>query len=166
MVPSGTDDVTSAYDGAMAEIRRAVLGDAGATAAVFTASRRDAGEAVPPSIHTPSEDAWFVREVLIRERETWIAVVGEHVVGLMVLDGDFVDQLYIASTAQRSGLGSRFVKLAKSERPDGLQLWVFQSNLAAQQLYARHGFVEVERTDGARNEERAPDIRMAWLPAH
>jgi ribosomal protein S18 acetylase RimI-like enzyme len=147
----------------MVEIRRATRSDAKATAAVFTASRRDAGEAIPASIHTPDEDAWFVREVLIAQRETWVAVEGEHVVGLMVLDGDFVDQLYIASTAQRSRLGARFVELAKHARPDGLQLWVFQSNLAAQQFYARHGFVEVERTDGARNEERAPDIRMAWM---
>ena len=150
----------------MAEIRRATVLDADAAAAVFTASRRDAGDAIPPAVHTPDEDNWFVREVLIGERDTWIAVEGERVLGLLTLHGDFVDQLYLASTAQRSGLGSRFIELAKGERPGGLQLWVFQSNLAAQRFYAKHGFIEIERTDGAGNEERSPDIRMAWAPLH
>jgi GNAT superfamily N-acetyltransferase len=148
----------------MVEIRRATALDADAAAAVFTASRRDAGAAIPPAVHTPDEDRWFVREVLIGERETWIAVDGEQVLGVLALHGEFVDQLYLASTAQRSGLGSRFIELAKHERPDGLQLWVFQSNLAARRFYAKHGFVEIERTDGAGNEERAPDIRLAWKP--
>jgi ribosomal protein S18 acetylase RimI-like enzyme len=52
--------------------------------------------------------------------------------------------------------------LAKALQPAGLQLWVFETNVGAQRFYRRHGFVEVERTDGAGNEEKAPDIRMAW----
>ena len=148
----------------MIEIRRAADTDAPAAAAVFTASRREAGSAIPPSVHTPDEDRWFVREVLIAQRQTWVAVDGETVVALLVLDGDFVDQLYVASTAQRSGVGSRLLELAKRERPDGLQLWAFASNLPAQAFYLRHGFVEAERTDGALNEERAPDIRYVWVP--
>jgi hypothetical protein len=27
-----------------------------------------------------------------------------------------------------------------------------------------HGFVEVKRTDGSDNEERAPDIQYVWSP--
>ena len=148
----------------MIAIRRATATDADAAAAVFTASRRDAGAAIPPAIHTPDEDRWFVREVLIGERETWLAVEGSDVVGLLTLDEGFVDQLYIARSAQRSGLGSRLVELAKQQRPTGLQLWAFASNLPAQEFYVKHGFTEVERTDGAGNEERAPDICYEWVP--
>lgn len=148
----------------MIDIRRATPADADAVAAVFTASRRDAGAAIPPSVHTPEEDRWFVGEVLIGERETWIAVDGERVLGLLTLHDDFVDQLYIASSAQRSGLGARFIDLAKQWRPDGLQLWAFVSNAPAREFYAKHGFVEAERTDGMSNEERSPDIRFVWAP--
>ena len=148
----------------MLEIRRATPEDADAAAAVFTASRRDAGSAIPPSVHTPEEDRWFVLEVLIGERETWIAVEGERVLGLLTLHDDFVDQLYIASSAQRSGLGARFIDLAKQLRPEGLQLWAFVTNGPAQAFYAKHGFVEAERTDGSFNEERSPDIRFVWAP--
>ena len=52
--------------------------------------------------------------------------------------------------------------LAKSLRPDGFGLWVFETNAGARRFYERHGLVEVERTDGSDNEERAPDVRMAW----
>ena len=36
------------------------------------------------------------------------------------------------------------------------------ATLPARAFYARHGLVELERTDGSGNEERAPDLRMAW----
>jgi hypothetical protein len=42
--------------------------------------------------------------------------------------------------------------------------WTFVSNEGAQRFYRRHGFHEVERTDGTRNEEGAPDILFAWSP--
>jgi len=146
------------------ELRRAAAEDADAVAAAFTASRRDAGAAIPPSVHTPDEDRRFVREVLIGERETWIALAGENVMGLLTLHDDFIDQLYVASSAQRSGLGTRFIDLAKQLRPEGLQLWAFVSNAPAQAFYLKHGFVEAERTDGSSNEERSPDIRFVWSP--
>ncbi len=36
------------------------------------------------------------------------------------------------------------------------------SNRGAQRFYERHGFVEIGRTDGTDNEERAPDIQYAY----
>jgi ribosomal protein S18 acetylase RimI-like enzyme len=36
------------------------------------------------------------------------------------------------------------------------------TNERAQRFYERHGFTEVERTDGSDNEERAPDIQYAY----
>lgn len=149
-------------DAAAALIRRATPDDAEAAALMYTASRRSASAALPPAVHTPQEDAWFVREVLIAARETWVAARGEELLGLLTLDGDWIDQLYLAGSATRQGLGSRFVDLAKTQRPSGLQLWTFASNLPAQRFYERHGFIAVERTDGEHNEEHAPDIRYRW----
>jgi hypothetical protein len=62
----------------------------------------------------------------------------------------------------RSDPGACLVELAKRERPDGLRLWTFASNLRAQRFYERHGFVEAQCTDGRGNEERAPDILYVW----
>jgi chorismate mutase len=52
--------------------------------------------------------------------------------------------------------------VVKSLRPDGFCLWVFESNAPARRFYARRGLVELERTDGSANEERSPDVRLAW----
>ena len=60
------------------------------------------------------------------------------------------------------GVQGQVLALARSLRPRGLGLWVFQSNDRAQRFYAARGFVEVERTDGRDNEEREPDVRMVW----
>jgi GNAT superfamily N-acetyltransferase len=55
--------------------------------------------------------------------------------------------------------------VAKEQRPAGLELWTFQVNESARRFYERHGFTEVEHTDGAGNEEREPDVRYAWRPS-
>ena len=144
-------------------IRRATPTDADQVTRVFRESRFAARGLVPPSSHTLHEDEWFVAEVLIRQRETWVAVaVNNDVVAMMTLDGDSLDQLYVYSTLRSTGLGSQLVEVAKRERPNGLQLWTFRSNTPAQRFYEKHGFTPVEETDGSRNEDRAPDIRYVW----
>lgn len=85
--------------------------------------------------------------------------------GLMVLDADWVEQLYTDPAWTGCGLGTRFVELAKQRRPGGLQLWTFASNVRAQRFYERHGFTVEEHTDGSGNEEKAPDLRYVWRPS-
>jgi GNAT superfamily N-acetyltransferase len=120
-----------------------------------------------PRVRRPHSDddvrAYF-RDVLVPQRESWVAMGDDRVVGLLVLDGDFVSQLYVEPSWRRRGVGTGLLGRAKLERPAGLQLWTFQVNTAAQNFYLRHGFVEVERTDGAGNQEREPDIRYTWRP--
>jgi len=83
----------------------------------------------------------------------------------MVLAGDVVEQLYVHPDQTGVGIGSQLLRVAKSLRPAGLQLWTFQSNQAARSFYEKH-FTAVEWTDGAGNEEGAPDVRYAWRPSH
>jgi hypothetical protein len=64
---------------------------------------------------------------------------------------------------QRAGIGSALLEVAKSRRPGGLRLWVFQRNHGAWAVYARHGFTEVRFTDGSDNEEQEPDVFLADL---
>lgn len=96
--------------------------------------------------------------------ETWVAVADGAVVGLLVLDEEWLSQLYLDPPWRGHGIGDRFVALAKQRRPAGLELWTFQLNGPAQRFYERHGFVAVERTDGSGNEEHEPDIRYVWRP--
>lgn len=106
---------------------------------------------------------WF-SYVVVPQYETWVAVAEGSVVGLLVLDGEELEQLYLDPSWRGRGVGDRFVALAKQQRPDGLGLWTFQVNGPAQRFYERHGFTAVEHTDGLRNEEQEPDIRYVWQP--
>jgi GNAT superfamily N-acetyltransferase len=86
-----------------------------------------------------------------------------HPLAVLILDGGWIDQLYVEPTCTGMGLGSHLIELAKWRRPAGLQLWTFVTNTGAQRFYRRHGFAVAETTDGSRNEEKAPDIRFIWM---
>jgi ubiquinone/menaquinone biosynthesis C-methylase UbiE/GNAT superfamily N-acetyltransferase len=145
--------------------RRAVAADADEVASLYLRARHAAVPAIPPPAHADDDVRSFVRDRMIPERETWIAIEAGAAVGLLVLEGDGVDQLYLEPSRVGEGIGSRLLDLAKSLRPAGLQLWAFQSNVRAVAFYERHGFVAEAWTDGD-NEEGAPDVRMRWRPAY
>jgi GNAT superfamily N-acetyltransferase len=112
-------------------------------------------------VHTDDEVRDYFATVVVVAREVWIVEVDGPVVALLVLDGHWIDQLYVDPEWTGRGFGSQLVALAKTLRPSGLELWAFQSNTRARRFYERHGFSAVEFTDGD-NEERAPDVRYQW----
>ena len=141
-------------------IRRARDADARGAAELYLRARKAA--AIPATVHTDDDVREWIAAHLLPNNEVWLAEDASGLVGLLALDGGWVDQLYVAPEATGRGIGTSLLELAKRERPDGLELWTFVSNDGAQRFYERHGFVEVERTDGSRNEERAPDVRYRW----
>jgi ribosomal protein S18 acetylase RimI-like enzyme len=148
-------------------IRRSVVGDAESASGLYVRARWAAAGtgSIPPPVHSDDEVFAWIREVVIPRLDCWLALTpGGEVVGILVLNGDWIDQLYVHPNLTGRGLGAELLDLAKRERPHGLRLWTFVSNDAAQRFYERHGFREVERTDGTRNEERAPAIQYVWNP--
>jgi GNAT superfamily N-acetyltransferase len=144
-------------------VRRGGVDDAAAAAEVYLRARHASVPSVAPLVHDNDDvRRWFV-DVVVVARELWVVEDREAgVVGLLVLDGDRVDQLYVEPGLTGRGIGSALLEAAKRERPTGLQLWTFQSNEGALRFYRRHGFEEAERTDGSGNEEGAPDVRFVW----
>ncbi|MEV5143175.1 GNAT family N-acetyltransferase [Streptomyces sp. NPDC052727] len=145
-------------------LRRAVAADARAVADVYL---RSFDAALPTVVrpHTDDEVRDYIRDVVVALRETWVAeAAGAGVVGLMVLNGESLSQLYLDPRWRGRGIGDRFVALAKRRSPQGLTLWTFQVNKPAHRFYERHGFVAAEYTDGSENEEREPDVRYVWRP--
>ena len=134
--------------------------DLPAVAEVYLAARHAA--AMPPSVHPDDEVRSWVRSWDLSTREVWLAESDGSLAGFANLTRTWLDGLYVAPHAQRRGVGGALVDLAKSVRPQGFGLWVFETNEPARAFYRRHGFVELERTDGADNEEHAPDVRMVW----
>jgi GNAT superfamily N-acetyltransferase len=149
-------------------LRRAQPEDAETLARILRAAMRDAMPSLP-ELHTPDEDRWFVREVVLPEQEVWVAERDGVVTGFTALGTRrgvaFMEHIYVAPGHQRGGIGSELMARAKERRPAGFQLWVFQGNAGARDFYEQHGFWLVELTDGSGNEEREPDARYEWAPA-
>jgi GNAT superfamily N-acetyltransferase len=144
-------------------IVRATARDAGPIAELWLHSRKASIPDIPPPVHTDDEVHSFFAEVVVPSKESWVAVDDGRPVGVLVLDHDVVDHLYVHPHHQRRGIGTVLVRHAKRLRPSGLQLWTFQSNVGARRFYEAHGFVAVQTTDGD-NEEGAPDVRYEWRP--
>jgi GNAT superfamily N-acetyltransferase len=144
------------------EIEPAMPADADDLAAVFRAARH---AAMPwlPRLHSEAEDRRYFAGV-IRECDVLVVRREETPVAFVAVREDMIEHLYVTPEAQRAGIGSALLDAAKSLRPGGLRLWTFQRNDGARAFYAHHGFVEVELTDGSANEEREPDVLLAWPP--
>ncbi len=145
-------------------IRRGGARDASAAAELYLRARAAALRAgtMPAGVHDDDDVRGHFASHIVGACELWVAEQGGALAGILVLDGDFVDQLYVEPGLTGRGIGSALLAVAKRERPQGLRLWAFQSNTGARRFYERHGFLEVRRTDGADNEERAPDVLYAY----
>jgi ribosomal protein S18 acetylase RimI-like enzyme len=146
-------------------VRRAVAEDGPAIASLYTAARAHAIPQMPTPMHTPEEDlTFFSRRITDDEVTAWIAEANGEILGFALCTPTFLDGLYVRPDLKGQGLGSLLLDVVEATHPDGYELWVFESNVGARRLYQRRGLVEVERTDGAGNEDKAPDVRMAWRP--
>jgi GNAT superfamily N-acetyltransferase len=147
----------------MIAVRRAGPADAAAVADVYLASFRTALPAVR-LVHSDDQVRAWIRDRVIPE-DTWVALDGTEIVGMMALSPGWVDQLYVAPNRLGEGIGGRLLDLAKRRSGGPLELWTFQVNARARRFYERNGFVALEETDGSGNEEREPDVRYRWDPA-
>ncbi|WP_151082665.1 GNAT family N-acetyltransferase [Nocardioides cynanchi] len=151
-----TDEIT---------VRLATVDDATAVADLYTAARVHAVPRMPPALHTNAEDrAYVARRMSESDVTFWVAEQDGEIVGYAQCTPTFLDALYVLPERTGEGIGSLLLDVVDATHPDGYELWVFETNTGARSLYQRRGLVEVERTDGAGNEEKAPDIRMAKRP--
>ena len=149
------------------KIRAAGPSDAEPAAALYLRSRQAAAlaQTIPPLVHSDDDVRDWIADFVIPKLEAWLAESADgEIVGVLVLEDEWIDQLYVDPGFAGMGLGTQLLDFAKRARPQGLRLWTFVSNAGAQRFYERNGFKEVERTDGSRNEERAPDIQYKFLP--
>ncbi len=117
---------------------------------------------MPHGIHPDHEARAWVAGWDLATYDVWVAEVGGELAGYARSDREWLDDLYVEPHRQGSGVGSALLDLVKAQRPTGFCLWVFESNEPARAFYRARDLVELERTDGSANEEKAPDIRMAW----
>ncbi|MGI8645161.1 MAG: GNAT family N-acetyltransferase [Nocardioides sp.] len=141
-------------------LRRALAGDTDQLASVHLDARRHAP--MPPGVHSEEEVRVWLAGRLRSDDEVWVAELDGTVAAYARMTETWLDDLYVAPSSAGQGIGSALLDLVKSLRPGGFSLWVFESNTPARAFYEHRGLVALERTDGPGNEEREPDIKMAW----
>ncbi|PRY22633.1 acetyltransferase (GNAT) family protein [Aliiruegeria haliotis] len=141
----------------MIRLRTATIGDVPEMAAILQTWL----DQTPwmPDLHRLEGTKRFVAR-LLETTEAEVAC-GSEVDGFLCLEGAEIPALYVAESARSRGVGSALIVEAQARRTR-LCLWTFQANSRARRFYARHGFLEVEATDGAGNEEKLPDVRLEW----
>jgi GNAT superfamily N-acetyltransferase len=126
---------------------------------VWLRSRR-ASRAIPPAAHTDDEvRAWF-RDVGLPSREVWVTTDGANLTAMMVIAGEWLEQLCVAPEHSRQGYGSRLVRFAQSNRSE-LALWTFEANVSARAFYEKRGFLPAG-APSSENEEHTPAICYRW----
>lgn len=143
-------------------IRRATAADAPAIARVLRLAFRVSLPFIP-ELHTPDQDLWFVREVMLVKDEVWVAEEAGGVVGFVGFREGWIDHLYLHPDWQGRGIGAELLAKPLQYR-QVRRLWTFQKNLRARKFYEDRGFKLIELTDGSQNEEKEPDALYEWRP--
>jgi GNAT superfamily N-acetyltransferase len=150
--------------GVVISARRAVGADAEYVAEMYLRARK-AAIAYIPLVHSDDDVRGWIAVHVIPQCEAWVASDEAGViVALLVLHGEWLEQLYVEPSLTGRGIGGQLVELAKRERPEGLRLWTFEANAGARRFYERHGFTARGGTSGD-NEEGAPDVLYVWPAA-
>jgi putative acetyltransferase len=140
-------------------VRDATLNDAPAVAALFRQVRR-ASLPFLPNLHSAGEDAAFFKDTVFA-RSSVLVAEAVAIVGFVAWRPGWVDHLYVHPGHARQGIGSALLARALDGQRR-VELWAFRRNTPALAFYRRHGFRVVRETDGSGNEEKEPDVLMAW----
>ncbi|MEZ2331597.1 N-acetyltransferase family protein [Mesorhizobium sp. RCC_202] len=142
-------------------LRPAIGSDAAAIAKMMRASLN--ALIWMPVLHTPEEDLFFIRDILLPNQQVTVAEAGGQIVGFIAVSGEWVEQLYLDPAWTGRGIGSRLLTQATAGMPF-IKLHCFQINSGARRFYERHGFRAESFGDGSSNEEGLPDILYVRRP--
>lgn len=140
-------------------LRPGTAGDVPAIAGLFARVRR-ARLPYLPTLHTAEDDRRFFGGHVLTTCTVWVAEA-DALLGFIAFRAGWVDHLYVEVAHDRRGIGSALIGKAMAVNRE-LRLWAFQKNTAALCFYRRQGFLIIKETDGSDNEEREPDVLLAW----
>ncbi len=114
-----------------------------------------------PRLRTREEDRAFCLD-LIAAGQVRLLRGANGIAGFLAREGDDIPALYVGAPWRGQGFGGRLLDDAKALSRGTLSVWTFQANEGARRFYQRAGFHEIELSDGSRNDEGLPDVRLTW----
>jgi ribosomal protein S18 acetylase RimI-like enzyme len=152
-------------DDSRRQIRPFQDADEDAAAAVWHRSGRAAYTYLPTwQAFTLERARQVFHDVILARCTIWVGTLDEQIVAYLAMNGSYIDRLYVDPGEWRQGWGTRFLELAKTLSPSGLELHTHQANASARALYERHSFTAV-KLGISPPPESAPDVEYHWRPA-
>jgi ribosomal protein S18 acetylase RimI-like enzyme len=146
-------------------LRTATQDDSERIANIYLISRKFFLPYAPVGQTDDSVRSW-IRDRLVPTGDVTVAVIDGSPIGFLAVSrGEFygwIDHLYLDPSTVGLGIGSSLLTEAKTHLAGPIRLYTFQANEGARRFYRRHGFREIELSDGASNEEKTPDVLMEW----
>ena len=97
------------------------------------------------SCHTPVAQEAYLRQAIAGGKQVFL-LLDEDPVGIVSVDGNLIENLYVLPEAQGRGCGTALLDYAMEQCQGVPTLWVLSGNLAALRLYERRGFVRTGNT--------------------
>ena len=107
------------------------------------------------------EDCAYFQNVILEENDVYVIDTDSITVAFMAIKGEFIDQLYVAPTHQRQGIGKALIEFARTLSPERLWLYTFQSNTNGRAFYEKNGFVATKFSISPAPESE-PDVLYEW----
>ena len=142
-------------------VRPARADELDSVAQVWHASASAADDA-PPQMPTVQELRARIDAELAYGWELSVALVGDAVVGMLAVSKDerVLDELYIAPSMQRKGVGKLLLRRAMEEMPTGFTLRTSAINVGARAFYERMGLRLL--SEGAHPRHGHPVCFYGW----
>lgn len=127
-------------------------------------SKRAAYKYVPvQQAYTLDDDRSFFLDVIIRKCDVWLAEQASQIDGMLAINGDLVDQLFVRTGKWGQGIGAALINHAQLLSPSALRAYTFQKNLRARGFYEKNGFKAI-KFGISPPPENEPDVLYAWIP--
>ena len=91
--------------------------------------------------HTASAQADYLRREMAAGKQLHM-LIDEYPVGIVSVQGDLIENLYVLPSEQLKGYGTQLLEFAIHKCQGTPKLWILNINEGAYRLYTNHGFKE------------------------
>ena len=99
------------------------------------------------ALHSVQHQKEYLRGEQAQGKKLYMLVEREGPVGIVSVQENLIENLYVLPCAQKKGYGSRLLQYAMEQCTETPVLWILEHNTGAYRLYYRRGF----RKTGRRN---------------
>ena len=100
-------------------------------------------------------------KTVVAENQMWVYELDGVPVGILGIQGDYIDRLYVDPKFHRKGIGQALLAYARTLSPHHLWLKTDQANKLSRPFYEKNGFV-IEKFGVSPPPESEPDVEYHW----